>query len=105
MVAVDCCGTEESRNPSLVIAGSTTWRRSCLPGTVFPAEPYFGGRFMSEAAGDPASDRKVLLDDAERMRLLEDNVRDYAIFSLDPDGNVASWNIGAQRILGYTEAE
>ena len=32
-------------------------------------------------------------------------VRDYAIFMLDPDGTVVSWNEGAKRIKGYEEAE
>ena len=37
--------------------------------------------------------------------LMVDSVRDYAIFMLDPDGHVASWNKGAQRIKGYTAGE
>ncbi len=41
----------------------------------------------------------------DRLRLIEENVRDYAIFTLTPDGKVASWNLGAERILGYTENE
>ena len=32
-------------------------------------------------------------------------VKDYAIFLLDPDGNIASWNEGAERIKGYSEDE
>jgi PAS domain S-box-containing protein len=40
----------------------------------------------------------------ERFRLLVEGVKDYAIFMLDPDGYVASWNAGARRINGY-EAE
>ncbi len=35
------------------------------------------------------------------LRLLVDSVRDYAIFMLTPEGTVASWNPGAQRIKGY----
>lgn len=38
----------------------------------------------------------------ERFRLLVEAVEDYAIFMLDPDGYIASWNIGAQRSKGYT---
>lgn len=34
-------------------------------------------------------------------QLMVDSVRDYAIFMLDPNGHVASWNKGAQRIKGY----
>ncbi len=41
----------------------------------------------------------------ERFRLLVENVEDYAIFMLDPDGRVASWNAGAQRSKGYTADE
>ena len=41
----------------------------------------------------------------ERLRLIEENVRDYAIFVVAPDGRISSWNVGAQRIMGYSEAE
>ena len=38
-------------------------------------------------------------------RLLVENVRDYAIFGLDPTGHIISWNKGAQRFNGYTADE
>lgn len=41
----------------------------------------------------------------ERFRLLVEGVADYAIFMLDPNGNVATWNVGAQRIKGYAASE
>jgi PAS domain S-box-containing protein len=41
----------------------------------------------------------------ERFRLLVDTVQDYAIYLLDPDGRIATWNTGAARIKGYTAAE
>ena len=41
----------------------------------------------------------------ERFRLLVGSVRDYAIFMLDPDGVVRSWNAGAQAINGYEAHE
>jgi PAS domain S-box-containing protein len=41
----------------------------------------------------------------ERFRLLVSGVADYAIFMLDREGRVISWNIGAERIKGYKEAE
>ncbi|MBD2199538.1 MULTISPECIES: PAS domain-containing sensor histidine kinase [Calothrix] len=41
----------------------------------------------------------------ERYRLLVEGVTNYAIFMLDPNGNFTTWNIGAERILGYQEAE
>lgn len=39
---------------------------------------------------------------SERFELLIDAVKDYAIYLLDIDGNIASWNTGAQRFKGYT---
>lgn len=48
---------------------------------------------------------KPKAEQAEQFRLLVDAVQDYAIFMLDPAGNVASWNSGAQRIKGYTAEE
>jgi PAS domain S-box-containing protein len=47
----------------------------------------------------------VLHDGHERFRVLVESIKDYAIFMLDPDGNVATWNEGAQRIKGYTASE
>jgi len=41
----------------------------------------------------------------ERFRLLVETVKDYAIFMLDTDGRVASWNAGAERIKGYAAHE
>ena len=41
----------------------------------------------------------------EQFRLLVESVEDYAIFMLDVDGNVVTWNRGAERIKGYAEAE
>ena len=39
------------------------------------------------------------------FRLLVDRVKDYAIFALDPQGIVVSWNAGAERIKGYRARE
>ena len=47
----------------------------------------------------------ALRQSEERFRLLVDNVKDYAIFMLDPQGFVVSWNSGAARIKGYTHDE
>jgi PAS domain S-box-containing protein len=42
---------------------------------------------------------------ADRYRLLIDAVTDYAIYMLDPDGHVVSWNPGARRFKGYEDHE
>jgi len=41
----------------------------------------------------------------EKLRVLLDGIYDYAIFMLDPEGCVASWNAGAERIKGYLSRE
>lgn len=43
---------------------------------------------------------QALRESEERFRLVIEEVRDYGIFALDPDGIVTSWNLGAQRIKG-----
>lgn len=47
----------------------------------------------------------TLRESEERFRLLVENVVDYAIFMLDPNGRIASWNKGAERLKGYTANE
>ena len=47
----------------------------------------------------------MLRESEERFRLLVDEVRDYAIFFLDLEGQVMTWNMGAERIKGYRADE
>jgi PAS domain S-box-containing protein len=48
---------------------------------------------------------QALHDSEERFHQLVDGVEDYAIFMLDRQGRVASWNTGAERIEGWSETE
>ncbi len=41
----------------------------------------------------------------DRFKLLVSSIQDYAIYMLDPDGIISSWNAGAQRFKGYTAEE
>jgi diguanylate cyclase (GGDEF)-like protein/PAS domain S-box-containing protein len=50
-------------------------------------------------------DTQELVQSEERFRLLVESVRDYAIFMLDPNGVVLTWNAGAQRFKGYRADE
>ncbi len=45
------------------------------------------------------------MQEAEQFRLLVNSTTDYAIFLLDPQGHIATWNPGAERIKGYKEHE
>jgi PAS domain S-box-containing protein len=46
-----------------------------------------------------------LRESEERFRLIIENTLDYGMFMLNPDGVIASWNAGAQRIKGYSAEE
>ena len=49
--------------------------------------------------------QEALRESEEKYRLLVEGAKDYAIFIIDLDGMVKSWNLGATRIFGYEEAE
>ena len=55
----------------------------------------------SADAGSP----NALAESAHRLGLFVESVRDYAIFQLDPEGRISSWNAAAQRMKGYTHEE
>lgn len=52
-----------------------------------------------------ALESQLALESETRFRLLVEAAQDYAIFMLDPDGNIKSWNLGAERIKGYKAEE
>jgi PAS domain S-box-containing protein len=54
---------------------------------------------------DEAPSEVPLLRGEVAFRLLVESVMDYAIFLIGPDGRVLTWNLGAQRIKGYTADE
>ncbi len=55
-----------------------------------------------EKSGD---EKEGLRQSEERFKLLVESVRDYAIFMLDPEGHVLTWNAGAERFKGYRADE
>ncbi|HYG07153.1 MAG TPA: PAS domain S-box protein [Stenotrophomonas sp.] len=59
---------------------------------------------MSEEASRSAGARP-LEDDQRQLRLLVEGVTDYAIYMLDAEGRIRSWNAGGNRIKGYTASE
>lgn len=63
---------------------------------------------LALVAGDVQARQRAehrLRQSDEVFRLLVENVKDYAIFLLDIDGRVATWNQGAERIKGYKADE
>jgi len=96
-----------------------------LFGTLFPSSfssvlfwtarstQWLGGVYMLIAAiasvreshGWGISLEAALHESEERFRLLVEGAKDHAIFMLDPDGRVVSWNSGAEAMRGYTAPE
>ena len=73
-----------------------------------PAELLATTRALLRLYDREKENRRLLVElreSEERMRILIDGVRDYAIFMLDKDGCVSSWNAGAQRLTGYVALE
>lgn len=53
----------------------------------------------------PIKNHDALLNSEKRFELLVTSISDYAIYLLDPDGRIVSWNAGAQRFKGYKSDE
>ena len=64
-----------------------------------PAESAFIAREENERTG------RALRESEQRLRLILESAKDYAIFTLDLDGCVVSWNSGAAAIFGHSHAE
>lgn len=71
-----------------------------------PADPAPSHEALAAAAPvRPGALAPPLANEARQLRLLIDAVYDHAIYMLDPEGHVRSWNAGGQRIKGYTAEE
>jgi PAS domain S-box-containing protein len=51
------------------------------------------------------SEHRKTLSELERYKMLVENVQDYAIFFMDPEGYIQTWNKGAEKNKGYTHDE
>jgi PAS domain S-box-containing protein len=62
-----------------------------------------GQAFLQQRHGAILEEK--LAETNDRFRWLAEGIRDYALFTMDTTGRVTSWNVGAERMLGYTQAE
>ena len=60
---------------------------------------------VAERARELAASITKLQETEHGFRMLVEAVTDYAIYMLDPAGNIVNWNAGAERIKGYTREE
>jgi PAS domain S-box-containing protein len=72
---------------------------------IFTGIVWYTSRLLNKREEQKRAAERSLRESEERFRLLVSSVKDYAIFMLDPDGQVISWNEGSERIKGYKKEE
>ena len=78
--------------------------------TAVPARPDAGAApagavvILLDVTGHQEAEAQALAS-AQRFQAMVESIADYAVYMLDPDGRVATWNDGAERIKGYREEE
>jgi PAS domain S-box-containing protein len=85
--------------------GSRFWANVVITALKDPGGRVRGFAKITRDLSERRRHEDLLRQSEERFRLMIDSVRDYAIFMLDPEGRVISWNSGAERINGYSQAE
>ena len=85
--------------------GSRFWANVVIDPIRDPAGDLVGFAKVTRDLTDRRAAEAELRAREERFRLLVQSVTDYAIYMLDPEGRVSSWNAGAERFKGYSESE
>jgi sigma-B regulation protein RsbU (phosphoserine phosphatase) len=111
IIFVTAIDTDRARILRAYEAGAVDFMQKPLEAPILRAkvavfsELYRSRHLASEATRQFEAQRRGAEEQARRFQLLVDSVKDYAIFILDAQGNVATWNPGAQRIKGYAAPE
>jgi PAS domain S-box-containing protein len=95
----------DQRQAAFIDAARINALTSALAAVLALAVVLLGGLLLQRAYRRISRSRASLQRSEERFRLLVSGVRDHALFMLDPAGNVASWNDGAERLSGYRADE
>jgi PAS domain S-box-containing protein len=85
--------------------GSRMWAHVVIDPIQDPSGRLLGYAKITRDLSRRKAAQEALNKSEAQFRLLVQGVKDYAIYMLDPDGRVASWNTGAQLFKGYSEQE
>lgn len=85
--------------------GSRFWAHVVIDPIRRPSGELIGYAKITRDLTERMAAEKAIRQSEEQFRRLIQGVSDYAIYMLDPDGNVSSWNFGAERIKGYRPQE
>src|SRR5476651_866797 len=85
--------------------GSRFWAHVVIDPIHDPEGELLGFAKITRDLSERKQAEQTLHLNQEELRLLVQSVTDYAIYMLDPEGHVVSWNAGAQRIKGYRPEE
>ncbi|MBX5101109.1 PAS domain S-box protein [Rhizobium lentis] len=85
--------------------GNRFWAHVVIDPIRHPSGELIGFAKITRDLTERRAAEQAIRQSEEQFRRLVQGVSDYAIYMLDPDGNVSSWNFGAERIKGYRPDE
>ncbi|MGR9187297.1 PAS domain S-box protein (plasmid) [Rhizobium leguminosarum] len=85
--------------------GTRFWAHVIIDPIRRPSGELIGYAKITRDLTERRAAEQTIRQSEEQFRRLVQGVSDYAIYMLDPDGNVSSWNFGAERIKGYRPQE
>ncbi|MBY5394528.1 PAS domain S-box protein [Rhizobium leguminosarum] len=85
--------------------GSRFWAHVIIDPIRRPSGELIGYAKITRDLTESRAAEQAIRQSEEQFRRLVQGVSDYAIYMLDPGGNVSSWNFGAERIKGYRPQE